>query len=322
MKKFLKNKFRPLKNIGFAGIGYVYDFYRFYKFGGWRKKRASRGYRAVKIYHRLEKSLSFRVQKANSGSDAANALLGMFKEKGFQRNKISYHEKVALKVLSDYKDTIDPNIELAFNISKLSEELESDFVIDGGVTEYSHAELLLGKLESPENFFLTRYSVRDFKSEKVDKCLIERAVRLALKTPSVCNRQAWHVYHIDQREVIDNVLTLQNGNRGFGHEAPCLLLLTVDLNAFDTSEERYQHWIDGGMFSMSILMALHSLGIGSCCLNWSKGVIDDLRLRKKINIAPNHTILMLMAVGYPNENLKVCYSARRPLEEVYSYVNH
>src|SRR3546814_1994141 len=71
-------------------------------------------------------------------------------------------------------------------------------------------------------------------------------------------------------EIIDRALSLQNGNRGFGHEIPCLLILCTDLSAFDTAGERYQHWIDGGMFSMSLVWALHALGYSSCCLNWSK----------------------------------------------------
>src|SRR3546814_20513526 len=89
------------------------------------------------------------------------------------------------------------------------------------------------------------------------------AVELALHSPSVCNRQASYVYCLQSREIIDRALSLQNGNRGFGHEIPCLLILCTDLSAFDTAGERYQHWIDGGMFSMSLVWALHALGYSS-----------------------------------------------------------
>lgn len=49
----------------------------------------------------------------------------------------------------------------------------------------------------------------------MSKELISRAVGLAMKSPSVCSRQAWHVYHIDDRALIDKALTFQNGNREF-----------------------------------------------------------------------------------------------------------
>src|SRR3546814_8739546 len=98
--------------------------------------------------------------------------------------------------------------------------------------------------------------------------------------------QASYVYCLQSREIIDRALSLQNGNRGFGHEIPCLLILCTDLSAFDTAGERYQHWIDGGMFSMSLVWALHALGYSSCCLNWSKTPSDG---RKKIGRAHTGT---------------------------------
>jgi hypothetical protein len=30
---------------------------------------------------------------------------------------------------------------------------------------------------------------------------------------------------------------------------------------------------------------------------------------------------MMMAVGYPNEHLKVCYSARRPLDSIITHMD-
>lgn len=174
-----------------------------------------------------------------------------------------------------------------------------------------------GKLDDPRKFFLSRFSVRDFDCKKVLNEDIIKAIELALNTPSVCNRQASFVYCIYTREEIDRALSLQNGNRGFGHEVQCLLILCANLSAFDTAGERYQQWIDGGMFSMSVVWALHSLGLGSCCLNWSKGPVDDMRLRALVPINDEHTVLMMLAVGFPRENLKVCYSARKPVDTFY-----
>ena len=191
----------------------------------------------------------------------------------------------------------------------------------GGVIDTSAEKIASGKLDNPEQFFLTRHSVRDFKADPVPKELIDRTLQLAMKTPSVCNRQAWHVYHLDKRSSIDRALSLQNGNRGFGHEVPCLLVITSDLKAFDTSGERHQHWIDGGMFSMSIVMSLHALGLATCCLNWSKGPIDDLKFRKLINIEDSHSVMMMLAVGYASDDLKVCYSARKSIENIYTHLD-
>ena len=56
----VKNELRYLRDI------ILYDLRRFYRFGGWRaslNNSAQRNYKAVKAYHSLEKSLSFRDRK-------------------------------------------------------------------------------------------------------------------------------------------------------------------------------------------------------------------------------------------------------------------
>src|SRR3546814_7910034 len=92
----------------------------------------------------------------------------------------------------------------------------------GGIREISADHLASGRLPNPQNFFRTRASVRDYSSAPVPSAVIEEAVELALHSPSVCDRQASYVYCLQSREIIDRALSLQNGNRGFGHEIPCL----------------------------------------------------------------------------------------------------
>lgn len=316
----LKDLLRPFRDIVFTLYGYMYDCYRYIRFSGYRdyiKDQEKRNYKAVKIYHRLEKSLSFRERNPNSGIRSANQLESLL-TKGAVSGSLGFQEHVGASVLEHFYGH-------ASDQAKAKRITTADFkdaecVSDlGGVIFKSEEELASGKLEDPEAFFLSRSSVRDFSSQPVDHHEIVRALTLAMKTPSVCNRQGWYVYHIDQRELIDSCLSLQNGNRGFGHEIPCLLIIAADLKAFDTAGERYQYWIDGGMFSMSIIYALHALGLSTCCLNWSKTPKDDIRLRKLMPIKSNHSVLMMLAVGYPNEKIKVCYSARNPLDSIYEY---
>jgi len=317
----IKNLLRPGRDLILIVGGFAYDYYRFFKYGGWHKRDHERlNFFLVKIYHRIEKSLTFREQKLGAGIENAKALRAQLHDKNFEKNSLSFHEKTALKVLNDFALQYQGSAKDVGDIKEFCEKFLSHIPSHGGAKSYSQELLLAGKLENPEQFFLSRYSVRDFDSKKVDVDLIKRAINLALKTPSACNRQAWHVYHLSQRERIDQALSLQNGNRGFGRDVQCLLIIAADLRAFDTASERYQHWIDGGMFSMSLVLALHSLGLASCCLNWSKGPIDDIKLRKILKVQGSHSILMMLAVGYASDELKVCYSARRPIDEIYTSI--
>ena len=318
----IKVALRPLRHVVWAAFGFTYDCSRFVRYGGWRSRGDSRkrDYKAVKIYHRMEKSLSFRQRRANSGWAAATDLVHLLDRDGADAAALGYHETVGIKVLRDFVACSDGDGDAARHVNEFLEKTRLCSA-EGGVVELTADQLLAGRLDDPERFFLSRHSVRDFRPDPVPHELLKRALTLAMKAPSVCNRQAWHVYHMDQRASIDRALALQDGNRGFGHEVQCLLIITADLSAFHTHGERFQHWIDGGMFAMSLSLSLHSLGLASCCLNWSRGARDDRRLRKAVPLDGAHTVITMMAVGYASDHLKVCYSARRPVQSILTYLD-
>ncbi|HET6431605.1 nitroreductase family protein [Dyella sp.] len=318
----LKRLIRPLHNLLWAFGGFAYDFSRYVRYGGWRAhaEHRRRDYKAVKIYHQLEKSLSFRERRANSGWEAAGNLLRVLERRTPATAGPGYHESVGVKVLRDFAATADGGGDTARRVQEFLQHVRQESA-EGGVIDFHLEELLAGKLEDPERFFCSRHSVRDFRPGAVPRELMRRAMKLAMRTPSVCNRQAWHVYQMDSRGTIDRALALQNGNRGFGHEVPCLLIITADLRAFDTHGERFQHWVDGGMFAMSLALALHSLGLASCFLNWSRGAREDRRLRRVVPIDPAHTVITMMAVGFASDEFKVCYSARRPIDSILTYLD-
>lgn len=323
MSENVKNLFRPIRDVVFVLFGFLYDFSRFVRYAGYKSNSGGRvaRYRLIKVYHAIEKSLSFRVRKDGSGWGVATELmkrLTRYESTRPEGEMFDFHANVALKVLDRFQAAGSYEGKERKAIEEFLSCHSDSPDVPGGVRAFSLRELQLGVLESPEDFFFSRYSVRDYSSRKVDKELIERAVKLAAKSPSACNRQAWHVYFTDERREIDLALSHQSGNRGFGQDVPCLLLITADLRAFDNAGERYQHWIDGGMFSMSIIYALHSLGIGSCCLNWSKGPLSDRKLRQCIDIPNEESLVMMLAVGYPNDSIKVCESPRDRVESIFS----
>ena len=139
---------------------------------------------------------------------------------------------------------------------------------------------------------------------------------MAQWTPSVCNRQAWRVYCFHDPDAKRAVLAHQNGNAGFGHQASWVFVITCDVANFVSVGERNQAWVDGGMFAMSLLYAIHSLGLGACALNWSKEKEDDRALRRTAGIDDRDVIIMLAAVGHLPEKLRVAHSVRKDLNEV------
>ncbi len=311
MKKFLLNIARPIKNIAYSFAFSIYDYCRYAIYSGMmNRSKARRDFQLIKMYHTIEKSLAFRTQKENAGKSMATNLR-LYLDKN-RHGCSTLSEKTAADVLQQYMERNNMEATIKRDNKKSL----------GGALPYTARQLQQGVLEHPESFFLSRYTIRDFNDFVIDKQIIIRALDLANKTPSSCNRQPWYTYHIDNKELIRNILNIQNGARGFAHQISCLLIVTIDVRAYDTAVERYQGWIDGGMYGMSVIYALHSLGIGTCCLNWAKSIKDDMKLRRIIPIHKEHNALMMISAGIPKEELKVCRSTRAPVSSKYQYVRY
>jgi hypothetical protein len=67
---------------------------------------------------------------------------------------------------------------------------------------------------------------------------------------------------------------------------------------------------------MSVCYALHSLGLGTCLLNWSVDPARDLTLRKRFAIPAYENMITMMAVGLLPETFKVAVSSRVELSQV------
>ncbi len=162
----------------------------------------------------------------------------------------------------------------------------------------------------------SRASLRDFRPDQPPSPeAIEQAVDIARWTPSVCNRQAWRV-HYYTGPIVQKLLALQSGNRGFGHRIPALIIVTSDLRLFVDPIERYQAWIDGGMFAMSLLLALHSGRIGAVPLNWAVLNSRDNALRKAADIPAWERIIMMIGCGFPKDDAIAAASTRRTAAEI------
>ncbi|SUI48639.1 nitroreductase family protein [Shewanella baltica] len=313
----MNNVVKMFGRLLLAFNGFLYDWIRFVKYNGWRKKLKSssfRDYYNAKLYHTLEKSLSYKEQKINSGLDNSKLLLSNLSFA--TTDNATFHDIVAAKVLKDFCSNKNQEFtDLLVRIPELP-----DFYGDCGAKTVSLESWNKSRLAEPELFFFGRSSLREYSDDVVEFDIIERALKLANKTPSSCNMQPWHTYLINNQEKLKAAIDIQSGNRGFGDKIKGLLIITVDQTAFISSSERYQHWIDGGMYSMSVVYALHSLGVASCCLNWSEDPRRDKLLRKTLGIKNEHSIMMMISYGWPDDTNKVCVSPRKPIESMLSII--
>ncbi|WP_182524717.1 nitroreductase family protein [Nocardioides dongkuii] len=253
-------------------------------------------------YHGLEKGTSFPAPRRPYGAARRaeiDQLLALSKRKGYQLRSES-HARSAVASLDDFNAN-----------GSFSDEVTPVSNWDGSAHDY----------ESVARFVGSRHSVRNFDTRKpVDLSIIRRVVELAGSTPSVCNRRSYRAHYFDDRDSIDSLLSLHNGNSGFGHTVPGLFVVTERRSSFVGAGERNQRWIDGGLFAMTLVWVAHALGLGTCLLNWSQPNAQSDRLRKAAAIPNSEDIIVMIAVGHPAPGHRVPRSPRRPTEEI--FVHH
>ncbi|WP_178360979.1 nitroreductase family protein [Mycolicibacterium hippocampi] len=208
---------------------------------------------------------------------------------------------------------VDDVIALAESAQRALQRWNSDGVISDEIAPVAkHHE---HKIDDVDGFFRSRRSVRDFDSAQVPDETLTRAVALALQSPSVCNRQAWRVRFF-RGDDVSRILAHQNGNSGFRYVIPVVGLITVDTRMFSAAGERNQPWIEGGIFSMSLVWALHALRVDSCMLNMSVRNKQASAVRKEFGIPDNELIIMMIAIGYARPGHRIARSPRRQTNEV------
>jgi len=319
----VRRQLRHVQIFGQCAANFFYDLRRFFRHaslytGGESVERL----RAVITmnYHRIEKGLSLSEPRPGFGAGVVQNLIGSLLQAS-QCAELAETRAIALNVLDRYaaysrQHGLD-NPALHQQLLTLRAQLPAPSPdVGGGLREISRHQIHQAAMLDLRDFFDKRFSVRQFALGEVGLPTIENAVRMAQKSPSVCNRQAWRVHVFSRDEDKRRVLALQNGNRGFGEQLDKVLLVTADLTQFVSVGERNQGWIDGGMFAMSLVYALHSLGLGTCCLNCSNEKSTDQALRHAAHLGAAEAVIMMIGVGFLPEKLQVAQSPRRPLTNV------
>ncbi len=188
---------------------------------------------------------------------------------------------------------------------------ETELLQTTGIKNITKKEILETCNTSFESLLKSRHSIRYFDTMLPEKTLIEKALILAQLTPSACNRQAWHT-HIFWDNMSIDIAKAQEGCKGFENEIRCSILVTADISAF-LSYEIHQAYIDGGLYAMNLINALHSLGLGTIPL--SCGFYDSKlnRIKKQFNIPSNESLIVLIGIGHLKEEFNVAESNRKPI---------
>jgi nitroreductase len=271
-------------------------------------------------YHIVEKGLTMPVPRPGFGKPVVISLINTVLK--YQKMKLPQHEmefRQSVSVLKEYKEFHEHiNFSLDNDLAEKLGLLENLFNSIEGLKQLklSRDEYFRDADKPFDLFCRSRYSARNYTDQEIPLSVLYRCIDLAQKSPSFCNRQPTRVHIVKSPEKKTRILEIQNGNRGFGHLAETLLVISSVISTTKDIHERNENHLNGGMFIMTLLNALHFNRIGACSLNWSVTNDKDVKLRNILNIPENEVLLMIISCGYVPDEFSIASSPRKNAKEI------
>ncbi len=313
---------KTLKNRVDFRSQYRYDIKFFRKnYSHSKATKNKTGYNMLLISHSLEKGMSNKNPRRFGAAKVAE-LQRLTKnyqaygdyEKDFAfintinvlRNYVKFYEEKSWTDAEEYK-----------NVSKFLEEFNNIEKMDVGSFILRKSDFEKDSKIDYAKFLASRHSVREFQDKKLDEKDLKKAIEIAILSPSACNRQMCKVYYPATAEKARETVKIGQGFGGFEKETINPIVVTFDVNANYMIGERNQGWFNAGLFSMNLVNAMHSLGIGSCFCQFGNSVKDEEKLKKILDIPANERIAVIIACGYYVDECTIPYSPRKKLEDIY-----
>ena len=151
--------------------------------------------------------------------------------------------------------------------------------------------------------------------------MIDQALEVAALSPSACNRQPFEFRIFDDPELVARVAAIPKGTRGFGQGFPAFAVVVGRMRAFFSERDRHLIYIDGALASMGFVLALETLGLSSCCINWADEAEQEREMSDLLGLSPDERPVMCISFGYPDPDGMVPFSEKRPLERLRRYAS-
>ena len=147
------------------------------------------------------------------------------------------------------------------------------------------------------DYILNRRSIRKFTDRKIDDALIGKILEAAMHAPSAVNSQPWHFVVVDSREMMDRIMEIHPYTSMFS---------TASHGVVVCGDEKLQHadgyWVvDCGAATQNLLLAAHTLGIGSCWVGIHPRNERKEAFSRLLELPPHVKPFALVALGYPDE---------------------
>ena len=174
----------------------------------------------------------------------------------------------------------------------------------------------------------TRRSVRSYAPEPLSEALVREIIRCGTRAPNGCNAQplrfvvitdkaVLHRYNTKAKTMFGSYLDMQmkadpSNVEAFRplkkmmddpaydmfHGAPCLVLVFTSPNAMSPTQ-------DGALCAGNMMLAAHSMGIGSLWVGFASPLGKDPEVLRELNVPQDHVLQAQLIFGHPAKDTGV-----------------
>lgn len=149
-----------------------------------------------------------------------------------------------------------------------------------------------------------RRSVRKWNNNPIDIEKVKSVIDIAKWAPSSCNKQTWRVMYIDKPEDKSFLADYYSGHNKFWEQAPALLLIFIDKDAYSEDQFHYAY-LDAGAFIQNILLLLHAESFGGCWIGFHSWNIfnnsnscQEKKFYEHFNLCSTLLPVSILAIGH------------------------
>lgn len=277
----------------------------------------------IRLVHSIEKGLSIENPRMGFGVAKIEELFNL----ADRYIKIDKNDSECLYYVADaltsYIDFHQMNnfenediIKIRKKLDEFCGKLPKKENVYGGVEKLLLSDMNFNTSEI-EKLFNTRHSIRDFSDTPVDDEKLRKAIRLAQRSPSACNRQGVRIYSVKGKDFVGQYGKSLDGIGGFASDVDTFLIITGKKSAY-ALHEKNQFIVSASMFAAYLTLTLHTYNIGACVIqrplipdeNWHK-------YRKVKGIPSDEQLIMLIGIGNYKDECTVPLSKRFDIDKIY-----
>ena len=156
---------------------------------------------------------------------------------------------------------------------------------------------------------LGRRSIRRYQEKEIPDEILTRLLEAVRWAPSWANAQPWEIVVVKDRaikEKIQATVSSRNPSSLAIVNAPVLLVVCCQLKKSGFYNDQYPtkfgDWFmyDLGLATENLCLAAHDSGLGTVIV----GLFDHDRAGEAINLPADHEVLVLIPLGYPDQDPK------------------